>query len=103
MDKLSSVGALRGGRETTKRVLQAARPEGRDRPAGGDISLPYSPGLDGLRWMPAGDRALVAELRQQAPGTVLVEAVGGAYSDYGRLSSASGVPAFLGWAMLSVK
>ncbi len=54
-------------------------------------------GLEGLRWMDAGDRAAVRFLRRQPPGTTLVEAVGGAYSDYARLSAASGVPALLGW------
>jgi len=54
-------------------------------------------GLDGLRWMPAGDRAIVRALRSQPPGTMLAEAVGGAYTDYARLSAASGVPAYLGW------
>ncbi len=54
--------------------------------------------LDGLSWMSDGDRALVEELRRQPPGSVLVEAVGGAYTEFGRLSAASGVPTFLGWA-----
>ena len=55
-------------------------------------------GLDGLQWMNVGDRALVRALRAQPVGTVLVEAVGDPYSEHGRLSSASGVPAVLGWA-----
>jgi uncharacterized membrane protein len=55
------------------------------------------PGLDGLRWMSDGDRAVVDFLREQPSGTVIVEAVGGAYTDYGRFSAASGVPALLGW------
>lgn len=54
-------------------------------------------GLEGLRWMDADDRAIVEVLQQQAPGTTIIEAVGDAYSQYARLSSASGVPAFLGW------
>jgi uncharacterized membrane protein len=54
-------------------------------------------GLDGLRHFDAGDRAMVEHLRRQPPGTTLVEAVGGAYTEYARLSAASGVPAFLGW------
>jgi len=64
-------------------------------------SAPFSGrplGLDGLRWMAAGDRALVRALRHEPPGTSLVEAVGGAYTEYARLSAASGVPALLGWA-----
>jgi YYY domain-containing protein len=55
-------------------------------------------GLDGMAWMTAGDRAIVTALREQPPGTVVAEAVGGAYTEYARLSAASGVPAYLGWA-----
>jgi YYY domain-containing protein len=55
-------------------------------------------GLDGLAWMSGGDRAIVEELRRQPPGSVLIEAVGDAYTEYGRLSATSGVPAYLGWA-----
>jgi YYY domain-containing protein len=54
-------------------------------------------GLDGFRGMWPGDRAIVRFLRDQPPGTTLIEAVGGAYSEYGRLSAHSGVPAYLGW------
>lgn len=55
-------------------------------------------GLDGLAWMEPGDRAVVRYLREQPRGTVIVEAAGGAYTEYARISSASGLPAFLGWA-----
>jgi len=55
-------------------------------------------GLDGLAWMEPGDRAIVRYLREQPRGSTIVEAVGGAYSEYARISSASGVPSFLGWA-----
>lgn len=54
-------------------------------------------GLDGLTWMAPEDRAIVETLREQAPGVTIIEAVGGAYSEYARLASASGVPTFLGW------
>ncbi len=54
-------------------------------------------GLDGMAWMAPGDRAIVEHLRQQPPGTSLIEAVGGAYSEYARLSANSGVPTLLGW------
>lgn len=57
-----------------------------------------SRGFDGLAWMSPGDRAIVHYLRAEPPGTVLAEAVGGPYTRYARLSSASGVPAYLGWA-----
>lgn len=54
-------------------------------------------GLDGLAWMSAGDRAAVRFLRSQTPGTSIVEAVGDPYSQYARISAASGVPSYLGW------
>ena len=54
-------------------------------------------GFAGLDWMSEGDRALVEALRREPTGTYLAEAVGDPYSEYGRLSSASGVPAYLGW------
>jgi YYY domain-containing protein len=54
-------------------------------------------GLDGMVWMAPGDRAIVDHLRRQPPGTSLIEAVGGAYTEYARLSANSGVPALLGW------
>lgn len=55
-------------------------------------------GIDGLAWMEPSDRAIVRVLREQPPGTTIAEAVGGAYTEYARISSASGVPAILGWA-----
>jgi len=54
-------------------------------------------GVDGLVWLTPGDRALVDELRRQPLGATVIEAVGPAYSEFARLSSASGVPALLGW------
>jgi len=57
-----------------------------------------APGLDGLKWMDDGDRAMVRALRAEPLGAVLVEAVGDPYQEFGRLSAASGVPAVLGWA-----
>ena len=51
-----------------------------------------------MAWMTEGDRAIVEALREEPAGTTMIEAVGGAYSEYARLSSASGVPAYLGWA-----
>jgi uncharacterized membrane protein len=53
--------------------------------------------LDGMAWMTEGDHAIVETLRREPNGTVVAEAVGGAYTEYARLSSASGVPAYLGW------
>ncbi|HEX5855055.1 MAG TPA: DUF2298 domain-containing protein, partial [Thermoanaerobaculia bacterium] len=58
-------------------------------------------GLDGLRWMTReapGDREAIFWLRTHAvEGAVLAEATGGAYSDYGRIGAASGLPIVLGW------
>ena len=58
-------------------------------------------GLDGLRWMARdapGDRESVFWLRAHAvEGAVLAEATGNAYSDYGRIGAASGLPTVLGW------
>lgn len=55
-------------------------------------------GIDGLAWMDPGDRAIVRFLRTQPRGMTIAEAVGGAYTEYARISSASGVPSILGWA-----
>lgn len=55
-------------------------------------------GLDGFTWMSADDRAIVEILRESPPGTRIIEAVGGAYSHFGRLSASSGTSAYLGWA-----
>jgi YYY domain-containing protein len=55
-------------------------------------------GIDGLAWMDDSDRAIVRYLRTLPTTATIVEATGGAYSEYARLSSASGVPALLGWA-----
>ncbi len=55
-------------------------------------------GIDGLAWLDSGDRAIVRYLRTQPRATTLAEATGGAYTEYARISSASGVPAILGWA-----
>jgi uncharacterized membrane protein len=55
-------------------------------------------GIDGLEWLDPGDRAIVRYLRSQPRATTLAEATGGAYTEYARISSASGVPAILGWA-----
>ncbi len=55
-------------------------------------------GIDGMAWMDDGDRGVVRFLREQPGGTTIVEAVGGAYTEYARFSANSGVPAYLGWA-----
>lgn len=57
--------------------------------------------LDGLLWMKRetpGDFAAVAWLRKNAPlDAVVVEAVGGAYTDHARIGTHSGRPTLLGW------
>ena len=56
--------------------------------------------LDGLafvkEWSP-GEYAAIQWLRDQAPPGRIVEAVGQDYSDYGRISASTGLPAILGW------
>jgi len=51
----------------------------------------------GLAWMANGEPEVVAWLREQPRGTVIIEAVGDAYSDAARMSASSGVTAVLGW------
>jgi YYY domain-containing protein len=57
--------------------------------------------LDGLRWMAReapGDRDAISWLRSHAvEGAVLAEATGNAYTDYGRVGAATGIPTVLGW------
>ena len=57
--------------------------------------------IDGLAWMTReapGDREAVEWIRRNAPPDArLVEAVGGAYSDHGRIGGATGRPIVLGW------
>jgi YYY domain-containing protein len=54
-------------------------------------------GIDGMAWLEPGDQAIIRHLRNQPIGTSLIETVGGAYSEYSRLSANSGIPAYLGW------
>jgi YYY domain-containing protein len=58
-------------------------------------------GLDGLRWMSReapGDRDAIFWLRSHAvEDAVLAEATGNAYTDYGRIGAATGIPTVLGW------
>ena len=51
----------------------------------------------GLTWMAPGEAEAVSWLQKQPHGTVLIEAVGDAYSDAARMSAGSGVPAVIGW------
>ncbi|MBM3943301.1 MAG: hypothetical protein FJ316_10340 [SAR202 cluster bacterium] len=56
--------------------------------------------LDGLAYLQdtdPGEYAAILWLRDQAPWGRLAEAVGEDYTSYGRVSSATGLPAVLGW------
>ena len=56
--------------------------------------------LDGLAFVKEsspGEYAAIQWLRDQAPPGRIVEAVGHDYSDYGRISASTGLPAILGW------
>jgi uncharacterized membrane protein len=60
-----------------------------------------TPTLDGIAYMETyypGDYRGIRWLQENAPpDAVVLEAVGGAYSHYGRVSSATGLPTLLGW------
>jgi len=56
--------------------------------------------LDGLAFIQTedpGEYAAILWLRDKAPWGRIVEAVGNDYSDYGRISSSTGLPTLLGW------
>jgi YYY domain-containing protein len=61
---------------------------------------PYTPTLDGLAWLSVShpdDLAAVTWLRSQDGNLTLVEAEGGDYGYYSRISAFTGIPALLGW------
>jgi len=59
------------------------------------------PTLDGLAWVrrhSPDEYAAVQWLNQNVPGTpVILEATGGSFTEYGRVSSRTGLPTLLGW------
>jgi YYY domain-containing protein len=60
-----------------------------------------APTLDGTAYMKnhPGDAAAIDWLREHAPSdAVVVEVVGGQYSEYGRVAAQTGIPTLLGWA-----
>ena len=60
---------------------------------------PTLDGIDFVRRQYAADYAAIIWLQQNAePGSVVLEAVGGSYSYYGRVSSMTGLPTVMGWA-----
>ena len=54
-------------------------------------------GLAFLRGSDPGEYEAIQWLRDQAPWGGIVEAVGGDYSNYGRISAGTGLPTVLGW------
>ncbi len=54
--------------------------------------------LDGLAYVADDERRAIEFLRESAPrGGGLVEAVGGDYTEHGRVSASTGIPTVLGW------
>ncbi len=61
---------------------------------------PHTPTLDGLAWLSVShpdDLAAVTWLRTQDGNLTIVEAEGGDYGYYSRVSAFTGIPALLGW------
>ena len=54
-------------------------------------------GLDFIAGLQRGEYAAIQWLRDRAPKGRIVEAVGDDYSEYGRISSSTGLPTVLGW------
>ncbi len=55
-------------------------------------------GLAHVEWSRPAEYRAILRLQAEAPrGSAMVEAVAGDYSEYGRVSSSSGVPTVLGW------
>lgn len=67
-----------------------------------DASYTDTPTLDGLAFVDVYNKSeydAIRWLQTQIDGTpVILEAVGGAYSDYGRVAARTGLPTLLGWA-----
>ena len=61
----------------------------------------HPPTLDGLAWVHQSspdEYAAVQWLNKNVPGTpVILEATGGSFTEYGRVSSRTGLPTLLGW------
>ncbi|MEX0786451.1 MAG: DUF2298 domain-containing protein [Dehalococcoidia bacterium] len=60
-----------------------------------DFDLPR--GLDGLERIPASEQAAVAYLNARDGQPVIAEALGGDYTDGGRISASTGLPTLLQW------
>lgn len=64
------------------------------------LAGPHTPSLDGLAWLDQNhpdDHTAVLWLRGQDGNFTLVEAEGGDYGYYGRISSFTGIPTLIGW------
>ncbi|MSQ32111.1 MAG: hypothetical protein EXR59_02585 [Dehalococcoidia bacterium] len=58
----------------------------------------HASGFDGIAYLQASEYDAIKWLRKEATSKdILIEAVGGSYSEYAKVSSSSGVPAVLGW------
>ena len=64
---------------------------------GNDWSANTLAGLDFLRHSEPGEYAAITWLNPRHRRGIIVEAVGGDYTDYGRISAATARPAVLGW------
>jgi YYY domain-containing protein len=61
---------------------------------------PYTPTLDGLAWLTVShpeDHAAISWLREQKGNITLVEAEGGDFVYYSRVSAMTGIPTLIGW------
>jgi YYY domain-containing protein len=59
---------------------------------------PFLDGMENLQRYRSGDHAAIAWLQANAPlDAVIVEAVGGDYSEYGRVAARTGIPSVLNW------
>ena len=63
----------------------------------GELGTGTLDGLDFLRPSNSGEYEAIVWLRDEAPKGRLVEAVGGDYTDFGRISASTGLPTLLGW------
>lgn len=63
-------------------------------------SSPESPTLDGLAFLKSGapgEYDAIEVLRDEAPRGRILEAVGGDYTDHGRIAASTGLPSLLNW------
>ncbi len=69
-----------------------------DTKAGGFKATPNLDGLAYISTIHGDERKAIEWLREQShPGDLILEAIGDGYSEFGRISSSTGVPTLLGW------